>query len=212
MVIFLIRGYCKTGSTSSKIIDGDGRDLSTLGASGNKVQNLTTGAIYSITSITDENATKDALNFTAQAGKDIAAGDEFLVYVYNKITTTSYSLNKRQVKQFGDVFYVLNGNNLGRMESDESTWNASYKLFPSGYESLSFDVNSGKMLFSAKNNIGKSTLLLWDGFSDGWNNILDLDGEVYSIKSYKSGWVYILKGVIYYTDGFSIQKNECLFW
>ena len=66
------------------------------------------------------------------------------------------------------------------------------------------------MLFSAKNDVGKSILLLWDGFSDGFNNILDLDGDVYSVKSYKSGWIYILRGVIYYTDGFSIQKIKCL--
>ena len=132
------------------------------------------------------------------------------IYVYNKITLQSSGSNRRQIKQFGDIFYVLNGNKLGRLEADESTWDEDYKLFPSGYESLSFDTNSGKMLFSAKNDVGKSILLLWDGFSDGFNNILDLDGDVYSVKSYKSGWIYILRGVIYYTDGFSIQKIKCL--
>lgn len=203
---FIIRGYCHEDSTSSKIVDGDGRNLQTLGAAGNKVQNLTTGAIYNITSITDENATKDAINFTAQTGKAISPGDEFFIYVYNKITLQSSGSNRRQIKQFGDIFYVLNGNKLGRLEADESTWDEDYKLFPSGYESLSFDTNSGKLLFSAKNDVGKSILLLWDGFSDGFNNILDLDGYVYSVKSYKSGWIYILRGVIYYTDGFSIQK------
>ena len=203
---FIIRGYCHADSTDSKIVDGDGRDLQILGAAGNKVQNLTTGAIYNITSISDENATKDALNITAQAGKAISPGDEFFIYVYNKITLQRSRYNRKQIKQFGDVFYILNGNKLGRLEADESTWDDNYKLFPSGYDSLSFDVNSGKMLFSAKNNVGKSILLLWDGFSDGFNNILDLDGDVYSVKSYKSGWVYILRGVIYYTDGFSIQK------
>ena len=203
---FIIRGYCAAGSTDSKIIDGDGRNLQTLGAAGYKVQNLRTGAIYNITSITDQNATKDALNFTAQAGKTISPGDEFFIYVYNKITLQESRYNRKQIKQFGDVFYILNGNKLGRLEADESTWKADYKLFPSGYDSLSFDVNSGKMLFSAKNETGKSILLLWDGFSDGFNNILDLDGDVYSVKSYKSGWIYVLRGVIYYTDGFSIQK------
>ena len=203
---FIIRGYCAAGSTDSKIIDGDGRNLQTLGAAGCKVQNLTTGAIYNITSITDENATKDALNFTAQAGKAISPGDEFFIYVYNKITLQESRYDRKQIKQFGDVYYVLNGNKLGRLEADESTWDEDYKLFPSGYESLSFDTNSGKMLFTAKNETGKCILILWDGQSDGWNNIIELDGDVYSVKSYQSGWVYVLRGVIYYTDGFTIQK------
>ncbi len=203
---FIIRGACMTGSTTSKIVDSQGRNLTDLGAAGCEVQNLTTGAIYDVASISTTNSTNDTLNFTAQAGKAIEAGDEFFVYVYNKFTLTTSQYNRKQIKQFGDIFYVLNGNKLGRLEADEDTFDDDYKLFPSGYDSLSFDVNSGKMLFSAKNRTGGSILLLWDGFSDGWNNILELDGDVYAIKAYQSGWIYILRGVIYYTDGFSIQK------
>jgi hypothetical protein len=203
---FIIRGSCAAGSTTSKIVDSQGRDLLALGASGNKVQNLTTGAIYNITSISTTTSTNDTLNFTAQTGKEIVSGDEFFVYVYNKISLQPSKNNRKQIKQFGDIFYILNGNKLGRLEADESTFNDDYKLFPAGYEALSFDVNSGKMLFTAKNETGKCILILWDGASDGWNNIIDLDGDVYSVKSYQSGWVYVLRGVIYYTDGFSIQK------
>lgn len=202
----LIRGYCHADSTTSKIVDGAGRNLSTLGAGGMSVQNLNTGAIYSITSITDENATKDALNFTAQAGKANSEGDEFIVLVQNKFTLTADRYMRRQIKQSGDKYYILNGNMLARLDGDESTFKQDFKLFPAGFSSLAFDVNSGKQLFSAKNETGKSILLLWDEFSDGWNNIIDLDGDVYSIKSYKSGWVFVLKGIIYYTDGFSIQE------
>lgn len=205
-VNLIIRGACKTGSTSGKIIDTGGRNLLTLGASGSKVQNLVTGATYNITSITTTNSTNDTVNFTAQSGFSNDAGQEFFIYNANKFTLSRTTYERRQIKQNGLKFYILNGNKLSRLDSDETTFDEDYKLFPPGYESLSFDVNSGKMLFSAINENGKSMLLLWDSFSDGWNNILELDGDVYSVKSYKSGWVYVLRGVIYYTDGFSIQK------
>ena len=45
-------------------------------------------------------------------------------------------------------------------------------------------------VFSAKNKNEKS---FRDGFSDGFNNILDLDGDVYSVKSYNR-LVYVLSG------------------
>lgn len=202
----IIRGRCETGSGTTKIIDTSGRNLGTLGAGGTYVQNLTTGAIYRINSLSMTTSTNDTLNFTAQTGFTNSEGDEFFVYVRDKFSVSETKNNVRQIKQTGLRFYILNGNKLARLDNDEETFDEDFKLLPPGYEALSFDVNSGKMLFSAKNDTGKSTLLLWDSVSDGWNNILDLDGVVYSVKSYKSGWVYVLRGVIYYTDGFSIQK------
>jgi hypothetical protein len=82
----VIRGYCLTGSSTTKIVDGAGRNFETLGLSNtgmnNKVWNLKTGEVFTITSISTTNSTNDTLNFSA--GTTNTANDEFVAVVWDK--------------------------------------------------------------------------------------------------------------------------------
>ncbi len=219
----VIRGYCLTGSSTTKIVDGAGRNFETLGLSttgiNNKVWNLKTGEVFTITSISTTNSTNDTLNFSA--GTTNTANDEFVAVVWDKWDLTTdispvptYSANnKRQIKQYADYFYVLNNRYLARLDSDESTfYNKSVvgenkgKELPVGHTAQCFDVNTDKILVSSRKSNGENFLLLWDGYADGWNNILPISGDINDVKAYNSGWVFVLEGTLYYTDGYSLSK------
>lgn len=219
----VIRGYCSTGSSTTKIVDGYGRNFETLGLSttgtNNKVWNLRTGEVFTITSISTTNSTNDTLEFTA--GTANTANDEFIAVVWDKwdlttdiIPVPTYSPNdKRQIKQYADYFYVLNNRYLARLDSDESTfYNKSVvgenkgKELPVGHTAQCFDVNTDKILVSSRKSNGENFLLLWDGYADGWNNIIPISGDINDVKAYNSGWVFILEGTLYYTDGYSLSK------
>lgn len=219
----IVRGYCLAGSSTTKIVDGAGRNFSTLGLSNtginNKVWNLKTGEVFTITSISTTNSTNDTLEFSA--GTANTANDEFVAVVWDKwdLTTnispvSTYTSNdKRQIKQYADYFYVLNNRYLARLNSDESTfYNKSVvgenkgKELPVGHTAQCFDVNTDKILVSSRKSNGENFLLLWDGYADGWNNILPINGDINDVKAYNSGWVFVLEGTLYYTDGYSLSK------
>ena len=219
----VIRGYCLTGSSTTKIVDGAGRNFETLGLSNtgmnNKVWNLKTGEVFTITTISTTNSTNDTLEFTA--GTANTANDEFVAVVWDKWAlktdispVPTYSSNdKRQIKQYADYFYVLNNRYLARLNSDESTfYNKSVvgenkgKELPVGHTAQCFDVNTDKILVSSRKSNGENFLLLWDGYADGWNNILPISGDVNDVRAYNSGWVFVLEGTLYYTDGYSLSK------
>ena len=218
----VIRGYCSTGSSTTKIVDGAGRNFETLGLDtehNNKVWNLKTGEIFTITAISTTKSTNDTLEFTA--GTANTANDEFVAIVWDKWDLTTdispvptYSPNdKRQIKQYADYFYVLNNRYLARLDSDESTfYNKSVvgenkgKELPVGHNAQCFDVNADKILVSSRKSNGENFLLLWDGYSDGWNNIIPISGDINDVKAYNSGWVFVLEGTLYYTDGYSLSK------
>lgn len=219
----VIRGYCLTGSSTTKIVDGSGRNFETLGLSNtgmnNKVWNLKTGEVFTITSISTTNSTNDTLNFSA--GTTNTSNDEFVAVVWDKWAlktdispVPTYSSNdKRQIKQYADYFYVLNNRYLARLDSDESTfYNKSVvgenkgKELPVGHTAQCFDVNTDKILVSSRKSNGENFLLLWDGYADGWNNILPISGDINDVRAYNSGWVFVLEGTLYYTDGYSLSK------
>jgi len=213
----VIRGYCSYGSSTTKIVDGAGRNFKTLGLSdtghNNKVWNLKTGEVFTITSISTTDSTNDTLNFSA--GTANTANDEFVAVVWDKwylktdiiITVPGYSVNdKRQIKQYADYFYVLNNRYLAKLDSDESTFYNKSKELPVGHNAQCFDVNTDKILVSSRKSNGENFLLLWDGYSDGWNNILPISGDINDVKAYNSGWVFVLEGTLYYTDGYSLSK------
>ena len=209
----IVRGVCATGSSTTQIIDSQGRNFTTLGlgtsAPNNKVQNLITGTVHTITSITTTTATNDTLVFSA--GTDNAVNNEFIAIVANKwdltasMSVVASSNNPRQIKQFADRYYVLNIDHLARLDGDETTFNNKSKELPIGYSAVSFDVNADKILVSAIKNNGENALLLWDGQSDGWNNIMPINFKVNCVKSYSSGWIYVLGGILYFTNGFSSE-------
>jgi len=215
-----VRGICDPDSSTTKIVDADGRNFETLGVTtsspNNKVVNLKTGASYTITSITDENATKDCLNFNA--GTDNADNDEFIVFVGGKwdldtdITVPTFKSQPEQaywsrpIRQYGDQYMILNGNYIALLANDESTIDQGYKQLPVGFQGLTLEVNGSIICVSAYDDKGTGYLLLWDGFSDGWNEITAIDYAPPAMENYSSGWVYLANGIVYYTDGRNITK------
>lgn len=216
----IYRGKVKTGSSATTIIDTDGRDWTALGVTtANTVTNLVTGKRYPITSITTTTATNDTLNFTTQSSSN-TANDEFMVLVHQKFDLTSGVTYptfigqplqiywSRQIKQYGDVFYILNGNYLAKLASDEITFEAGFKQLSKGYQATCFDTNTDRILIAARSVSQGFRLFLWDGYSDGFNNIIRVDSEINCLCNYRNGWVYMVNGVLYFTDGYQIQKLQ----
>ena len=216
----MVRGLCKTGSGTTKIIDKAGRDFTTLGLSSsspnNKVTNIKTGAQYTITSISTTTATNDTLNFSA--GTANSENDEFIAYVNTKWDLMSGVAHpqfigqpitvywSRPIRKYGDEWFIANGNWIAKLASDESTIAQNFKQLPSGYQCQAIEVNGSDILISAVANNGSSHILMWDGFSDGWNTDVLVSRAPSALKAYKLGWVYLADGVIYYTDGRSIEE------
>lgn len=223
---YATRGQCNSTSTTS-ITDIDGRDFTTLGIGtdiwNNKVYNLSTGEEHTITSIDNDAATNDRLNFTAGTYTN-TAGDYFLVFsdigAYNGgnywdfFETTSYphfegqesvSSFRRQMKLYGDEYIIGNGNYLASLNVDETTWNDNYKQLPYNTQFRCMDVNQGRLLVGG-DYYDRGKIMLWDGYSDGWLSILELPYVPTCIVAYGSGWIYTYNSVLYYTDGYTIQK------
>jgi hypothetical protein len=219
---FIIRGTCTIGSSTTKIIDKAGRNFTSLGivvgdSKKNKVVNLKTGVTYTITAISTTNSTNDTITFTANGSNDNASNSEFLAFVYDKWDLTSgLSLPSfksqpdaiywhRQLKEYYGEVYLLNGNYIGRLDTTETTITKDFKQFLKGHQATSFDVNVGNILFSTYSSNG-AFLCLWDGFSDGFNNIIRIDAPAFDVKAFGTGWIYLSNGAVYFTNGFSIQK------
>lgn len=216
----MVRGLCKTGSSTTKIIDTAGRDFTTLGLSSsspnNKVTNIKTGAQYTITSVSTTTATNDTLNFSA--GTANSENDEFIAYVNTKWNLMSGVTHpqfigqsitvywSRPIRKYGDEWFIANGNWIAKLASDESTIAQNFKQLPSGYQCETIEVNGSDILVSAIDNLGVSHIMMWDGFSDGWNTDVVVSRAPSSLKAYGTGWVYLADSAIYYTDGRNIQK------
>jgi hypothetical protein len=212
----LIRGACHSDSTTGKIVDKDGRNFETLGVvTGEEVTNLFTGTTYTITGIANENATKDALTFDAGATAN-AEFAEFMTFDYNAfdlnsgITIPTFrgqdqnpSNWARQIMPFDDYWFILNGNYLAILDSDESTFDNNYKQLPYGHQALAIATNGVKIVVMSKTVDGSGYLLLWDGYSDGWLNIKKLGGVANAVQTYENGFVYITNGKLFYSDGYN---------
>ena len=206
------RGRCASSSSTTKIVDTNGRDFVTLGVStsagSNKVFNLKIKEEFTITSITTTSSTNDTLNFTAGAGTN-SNGDYFMVFVDNfkKFDTTVAGGSQdfvRQMLVWGDKYYILNNNYLATLNQDETTFNATAKQLPIGSKGMCMDINQDKVLISGmKNNSGE--LLLWDSYSDGWVSILETFREAQAIKAYQNGWIIVIGAKLYFTDCYQLK-------
>ena len=208
-----------TGGSTTTIIDTT-KNFVTLGyATNDKVTNLKTGIEYTITSITTTTNTNDTLNFSASGTNTTSANDECIAWEDDRFDTNITKENWQQtqgywVKQFAsyanEIFFT-NGNYIGSISAsdrtlpnDESTVYKTRKQLPVKHQAIAISVNNAKVLVSANYN-GKGALLLWDGASDGWNNILKVNSPVIAITEHQSGWIFILDDTLYFTDGFQLQ-------
>ena len=200
-----------TGGSTTTLVDTT-KDFTVLGIAANdKVTNLKTGIEYTVNSISG--AGNSTLNFTANGANTNAANNEYIVWNDNAfdIITTALSWQPqtltwvKQIKQYGSVYMFTNGNWLGEITAAETSVDPTFKQLPYKHQALCFETNVSMILVSAEFN-GKGVLLLWDGYSDGWNNILEIDSPVVALKRYKQGWTYVLNGIAYFTDGYQIVK------
>jgi len=223
-VSYILRGICKAGSGTDKIVDTAGRDFTTLGfAAGDRVTNIITGETYVVSSISTTDDTNDTLNFTA--GVTNSEDDEFMLtklewkdFGYDQSARDSqfngqlpplrWARPIRQSSEIGGGGYLIgNGNYIALLSKDEDTFDDEFKQLPFGFQLLAMEVgNLGDVLVSAYNKQGDGYLLYWDGFSEGWNEIIKVSASPMALKPYKSGWVYFVEGTLYFTDGRSVEK------
>jgi len=220
----LVRGKAMSGSGATALVDSAGRDF-TDGKYGiavdDYVYNLNDQEGFQITSITTTNSANDTLNFAAGTNA-WAENDEFIVvnpdYVADIETTEvsgqpGDSVLPRQIIPFDLDWLIGNGNYLSILNEDEETLTAEYKQLPLNHYFVAADVNNGYLVVISSYG-GRYYSLVWDGFSDGWNNIKPIEGgAVNAIKAYKAGFVYMLNGKLYFTDGWtdivlSVSGNE----
>ena len=218
-------GIAKAGSGATLIIDTDGRDMSTLGvttsAGSNKIYNLSKKEEYTITSLSNESATKDGMNFDAGSTTP-AAGDIFMVFVDNrfKFTTSSVVNNhflgqdnsliwQRPIISWNDAYYMLNGNYISKLAKDDATWTSDildeeHKQLPDLAQGYNLSYNQDKMVVLA-NVRGRGMILLWNGFTPAWNNIINTEYPPSACVRYKDGWIITIGETLYYTNGYSLE-------
>lgn len=206
-------GRVKTGSSTTKIIDTDSRDWTALGVDTtkgdrNKVTNLRTGVEYTITSISGSGNIE--VNFTTSGANDNLENDPFIVWIDSKFQLTALQTAivitiPRKIYQYGDIYLITNDNYLAYVGDDESTFEAQYKQLPVTYKAKYLTVNGTKVAVSATSPDGGG-ILLWDGFSDGWLNIMDLDTAPLCVANYKTGFVFLVNNYLLFSDGYQLQK------
>jgi hypothetical protein len=225
-ISLVVRGKTNTTATD-KVVDSDGRDFDTLGfANGDKVTNIITGQQYTITSITTTSETNDTLNFAAEPGKTNTDNDEFMVIklTWKDLLGEAYSnrgihfsgqtpANKwarpiRQSSEIGGGGYLIgNGNYIALLGEDEETLDSEFKQLPFGFQLLAMEIgNLGDILVSAYDKQGRGHLLYWDGFSENWNEVIQVSAGPMALHPYKNGWVYFVEGTLYFTNGRDIEK------
>jgi len=197
---FLGKGYTgKCTSASATSFVDTAKDFTGI-VSGDKVYDLTLGQEFVVTSVST-----NTINVTAVAGKVPSTNDLFIAFDDNfQDLGASDPDYIRQIKYDGVNYYIGNNNYLASLNNDETTFLATTKQLPVGYEFQCSDSNQEKWLIGAKIN-NKGALLLWDGTTDGWIRILQTDKPPISIQAYNSGWIVIMGARIYYTDGYTMQ-------
>ena len=131
-----------TGGSSTTLIDTlkNFSDLGISSASGrNKVYNLTKGVEMTVTSVSTTTNANDTLNFSAATAP--SAGDWYIVFCDDRFdlgTTLNANLHfntqpvpiywNRQIFLWNDTYYILNGNYLSALSTDETAWTADLFL------------------------------------------------------------------------------------
>ena len=177
------------------------------------IYNLTKGEQYINT--TSEPTT--TLNFSTPTTAP-STNDEFIVFVdraFTFLANTGRDLQfngqklstswVRQITSFGNDYYILNGNYLAVLQSDETTFAATEKALPYQTQATCISSNSDKILVGGEYKSG-GKLLLWDGKSEFWNYSLDLPKPVEAIVPYNGNFIILSAGTLYWTSGYELQE------
>lgn len=182
----------------------------------NKIYNITLGQEFTV----DTTVTETDITVTAIAGKVPSDGDYCIAFVDDKFELTTDHINtdiqfkgqespsdwRRQIVKLDDRYFILNGNYIAMLSSDETTMTDDYQQLPLGVQSMCFSVNNDLMLIGAKNKNKNGMLLVYDGFSTYFKSIIYTDSIPVSITPYQAGWIVLFEnGEIKYTDGVSYK-------
>ena len=207
-------------ATSVTLNDYNGDAASTLnatygvdnGSQNGHIFNLTTGEAYDNTT---DNPT-NTLNFTT-AGTTPSNGDEVLIFLSRKFSFIDNLSDRHfigqgspfnwnhQIIPFGNDYYILNGNYLAVLQDDETTFAREEKALPHSVQGVCGASNSDKILVGGDYQ-GSGKLLLWDGESSFWNYSLDIPFAPESIVAYGGDFLLMSAGVLYWTNGYEVNK------
>ena len=179
------------------------------------------GTIYNLTKreqyINTTATPTTTLNFSAPTTAP-STNDEFVVFVDRAFTFLANtgrdeqfngqpdpSTWVRQITSFGNDYYILNGNYLAVLQSDETTFAATEKALPYQTQATCISSNSDKIIVGCDfKSSGK--LLLWDGESSFWNYSLDLPKPIEAITPYNGNFIVLSAGTLYWTNGYELQE------
>jgi len=162
------------------------------------------------------NVAPDEINF-GTATKEISDGDRVTFFVNDKFNFgVSNAVDqqfigqevpgswKRQIVLFGDDYFIGNGNYLASLNDDEETFSATAKQLPYKHQFQCMAVNNDKVLVGVEHLENDGKLLLWDSFTDGWLNELNICDRPVAIVPYNSSWIVFTNGgKLYVTDGYT---------
>jgi hypothetical protein len=216
---FGLKGTADSGSTTTLVDAAVAFDtlIAGAGAGINKMYSFTNEEEYTITSLTGSNT----LNFDAGTAIDT---DSYMVFLDTGKTNGGDDWNffpagatyphfvgqetqasfKRQIELFDTNYLIGNGNYLAALNVNETTWNANYKQLPDQTQFQCMGKNQDRLLVGAVRR-GKGVLLLWDGYSDGWLAIEELEQIPTAIRAYSSGWLVMVGTSVYYSNGYQTK-------
>lgn len=191
-----------TGGSATTLID-TGVDFTTMSiAAGDRVYNIKDNKLFTINA---GGITATTLTITAVDGGDFASGDEYCIVDPNWQSLTDDKTDYgRQIIEFDEDFYILNGDALAIVDSSMA-YTAEHKAIESGWIARTGASNGDSIAIGCnKNNLGK--LFIWDKHSNGWNKKIALDNEIKSIVAYKNGYVYIEGNSVWWTDTYTTRR------
>lgn len=194
---------------TTKVIDTT-KNFSTEGVRvGATLYNTTVKCKGVITSLSTTTNPNDTINcsggFSGGTATHFDNGDGYAVWADQwKDLGAEQTLWSRQIFAFENVNLIGNGNYLASIDSAEVTFSASYKQLKEGWYFRAGDANANWIAVAANKNY-KGAIMLWNGWSAYWQNILYLDNEIETIKSYNNGWIFNSGSEIYFTDGYNKQ-------
>lgn len=199
----IFRGKATGGSATE--LDDTGVDFTTADwglAAGDRVYNLKDNKLFTIDA-GGVAATK--LTVTAVDGGDFASGDNYAIVNPNwKALSNDKSNYGRQIIEFDQDFYILNGDALAIVDSSMA-YTAEHKAIESGWIARCGASNGDTIAIGCnKGSLGK--IFIWDKSSTGWIKKIKLDGLIRSIIAYGNSYIYITGNGIWITDGYSIRK------
>lgn len=197
----IYRGEATSGNATT--LGDTGVDFTTMSiVVGDRVYNIKDNKLFTIDA---GGIAANALTVTAVDGGDFASGDEYCIVDPNwqALTDDNYQYG-RQIIEFDEDFYILNGDYLAIVDSSMA-YTAAHKAIESGWIGRCGASNGDTMAVGCnKNNLGK--IFFWDKHSNGWIKKISLDNEIQSIIPYGNHYIYICGNALWITDGYNKRR------